>query len=257
MRTTEPTSEQGRADEDDLRDGLRGLASVVAGGRGVSELLAQVAEFAVHAIPGVDGAGVAVLSRPHGKVRVDASAATADFVREIEALQYDVAHAGPCTGCMQDRRPIVSGSLGSDSRWPHFGGRVARMGVHSALSLPLLIADEVIGAINTYAHDRDVFTEHAVALGARFAGPAAVSVYNARLLAQARERAEILQGALGNRAVIDQAIGIVRSRAGGSAEDAFDRLRHISQSENVKLSVVAQRLVDEAVRRAHARHSQS
>jgi AmiR/NasT family two-component response regulator len=84
--------------------------------------------------------------------------------------------------------------------------------------------------------------------------PAAVSVYNAQLLSGARERAERLQRALGSRAVIDQAIGIVRGRTGGSAEDGFDRL---SQSENVKLALIAQRVVDEAVRRAQARHSQT
>jgi AmiR/NasT family two-component response regulator len=49
----------------------------------------------------------------------------------------------------------------------------------------------------------------------------------------------------------------LRSRAGGSAEEAFDRLRQISQAENVKLAVVAQRVIDEAVRRAHARHAGS
>ena len=84
-------------------------------------------------------------------------------------------------------------------------------------------------------------------LGSQFAGPAAVSVYNAKLLADAQERAENLQRAMGSRTVIDQAIGIMRSRSGGSAEEAFDRLTRISQAENVKLRVVAERLVDEAV----------
>ena len=111
----------------------------------------------------------------------------------------------------------------------------------------------MIGAINAYAHERDAFGEHAVQLGSQFAGPAAVSVYNAQLLADARGRAEQLQRALSSRTVIDQAIGIIRSRSGGSAEEAFDRLTQISQAENVKLRVVAERLVDEAVSRARAR----
>jgi hypothetical protein len=38
---------------------------------------------------------------------------------------------------------------------------------------------------------------------------------------------------------------------------AFTRLRDISQSENVKLAVVAQQLVDDAVRRVEAVHQQS
>jgi AmiR/NasT family two-component response regulator len=72
-------------------------------------------------------------------------------------------------------------------------------------------------------------------------------------LAGAWERTDRLQRALQSRTVIDQAIGIVRSRTGVSAAAAFDRLTQISQSENVKLTVIAERLVEEAVRRAHAR----
>jgi GAF domain-containing protein len=155
---------------------------------------------------------------------------------------------------MRTHRPTVSGSIGSDERWPHFRGHVARMGVHSVLALPLMIADQVIGAINAYAHKRDAFTEHAVQLGAQFAGPAAVSVYNAQLLATAQERTDRLQRALSSRAVIDQAIGIIRSRSGATAEEAFDRLAKMSQADNLKLNVVAERLVDEAVRRARTRH---
>jgi GAF domain-containing protein len=128
------------------------------------------------------------------------------------------------------------------------------MAVHSALSLPLVVGDQVIGAINTYARSRDAFGERAVHLGTQFAGPAAVSVDSGQLLDRAQERTAQLQRALGNRAVIDQAIGIIRSRSGASAEEAFDRLIRLSQTENIKLVVVAERLVDEAVRRARARH---
>ena len=71
------------------------------------------------------------------------------------------------------------------------------MGVHSALSLPLLVGDQVIGAINTYAHSRDAFGEHAVQLGSQFAGPAAVSVYNAQLLARAQERTQAVAAGVG------------------------------------------------------------
>ena len=101
--------------------------------------------------------------------------------------------------------------------------------------------------------NRDAFGEHAVRLGSQFAGTAAVSVYNAQLLANAQERTARLQRALDSRAVIDQAIGIIRSRSGVGAEVAFDRLVRMSQTENVKLHAVAERLVDEAVRRARAR----
>jgi GAF domain-containing protein len=130
------------------------------------------------------------------------------------------------------------------------------MAVHSALSLPLMVGDQVIGAINTYARGRDAFGEHAVQLGSQFTGPAAVSVYNAQLLAGAQERTKQLERALDSRAVIDQAIGVIRSRSGATAEQAFERLTRLSQTENLKLYVVAERLVEEAVRRARARYRQ-
>jgi GAF domain-containing protein len=252
----ELSTAQREADEVDLRAGLRGLAGLVAGARGVIELLGEVAEFAAHAIPGVDGAGVALIDATQGKPALQIGTATARFVHEIDTVQYNELNEGPCITCMQSRRATVSGSLGSDSRWPRFGGRVARMGVHSALSLPLMLGDHAIGAINCYATSQDAFGEHAVRLGSQFAGPAAVSIYNAQLLAGAHERAEQLQRALESRALIDQAIGIIRRRSGASAEWAFARLVRMSQTENTKLHVIAERLVAEAVRRAQARRTQ-
>jgi len=177
---------QREADEVDLHAGLTGVAKLVSSARGVMDLLGDVAEFAARAIPGVDGAGIALVHPHEGTSGVETWASTAEFVRAIDTAQYEELNEGPCITCMQSRRPTVSGSLGSDSRWPHFGGRVARMAVHSALSLPLVVGDRVIGAINAPATNRDAFGEHAVQLGAQFAGPAAVSVYNAQLLAAAR-----------------------------------------------------------------------
>ena len=147
----------------------------------------------------------------NGTPQAQVWAVTTDFVGGFEVLQHETVHEGPCITCVQSRRPVVSGSLGNDRRWPRFGGRVARMGVHAGLALPLLVEDTVVGAINCYSRDRDAFAEHAVQLGTQFAGAAAVCVYNAQLLTQGREREERLHRALGNRSIIDQAIGIIRS----------------------------------------------
>jgi GAF domain-containing protein len=250
----EPSLTQQEADEADLDAGLRGLAAIVAGAEGAIDLLADVAEFAAQAIPGADGASVALVDPQDGISRVQTFAATALLFHEIDIVQYQELNEGPCITCMRSRRPTVSGSLGSDSRWPHFGGRVARMRMHSALGLPLIVGAQVIGSINAYAKSRDAFAEHAVRLGSQFARAAAVSVYNAQLLSNAHEKTLRLQRALDSRAMIDQAIGIIRSRTGGSADEAFERLTHISQTENIKLHAVAERLVEEAVRRARARH---
>jgi GAF domain-containing protein len=251
------TTEQAKADGADLESSLADLAALVTGSLGLEELLARVATFAAHAIPGADGAGVTLLRVDRPDNRVEALAASAPFVREIDALQYVELGEGPCITAALERRTVRSGSLGGEKLWPRFGPRVGRLGVHSVLSLPLLLPDQVVGAINVYAHGKNVFDAHAAELGELFAAPAAVAVHNAQVLARALALTIQLQTALSSRPVIDQAVGILLARTGGTAEEAFGRLRSISQTEQVKLTTVAQRVVDEAVRRARARHTES
>ncbi|WP_024441791.1 GAF and ANTAR domain-containing protein [Mycobacterium sp. UM_WGJ] len=249
------TAEGADTDVDDLRSGLADLANLVADSLGLEELLARVATYAVQAIPAADGAGLTLLRSDRTDNRVKVLAASAPFVQQIDEIQYVEVNEGPCITAALERRTVRSGSLGGEKLWPRFGPRVGRLGVHSVLSLPLLLPGQVVGAINVYAHRKDAFTERAAELGELFAVPAAVAVHNAHVLTQARALTTQLQTALSTRPVIDQAIGILRARSGGTAEDAFDRLRRISQAENVKLAVVARSIVDEAVRRAHARRT--
>lgn len=242
--------EQARAvQDDDLRASLFGLSRLAISGSVLEDTLTQIADFAVRAIPGADGAGLTLLEDD----RPDVIVASADFVRQVDAIQYGIGE-GPCISAAAEARTVRSGSLGGDRGWPRFGPRVSRLGVHSVISLPLIASDAVLGAMNVYARAKDAFDDRATELGELFAVPAAVSVQNARALAQATRLASQLQTALTSRAVIDQALGIVMSRTGGTPQEAFDRLRVISQTENRKLSAVAQATVDEAVRRARARH---
>jgi GAF domain-containing protein len=246
------------AREADLRAGLEDLAGVVAGAATLQQLLDQVAVSAVHAIPHAEGVGISLLRVDQPGRRVQSLAASHPFVERVDAIQYEVVDEGPCITAAAERRAVRTGNVSADSRWPRFGPRVGRLGVHSVLSLPMLMPNgTVVGAINTYSHSRDTFDEHAATVGLLFAAPAALAVHNAQVLEQAQSRAAQLQAALGSRAIIDQAIGIIRSRSGATADEAFARLRDISQSENVKLTLVAERVVEEAVRRARARHTGS
>lgn len=240
------------ADEADLRTAIGNLAGLVTDHRGLPELLTEVATFAVRAIPGADGAGVTLLNLDRVDNMVAALAASAPFVAEIDEIQYVILQEGPCITAARERRTVRSGSLGGEKMWPRFGPRVGRLGVHSALSVPLLLPDRVVGAINVYAHGKDVFDAHAAEFGELFAKPAAVAVHNAQILSRAVALSVQLQAALSSRPVIDQAIGIIRGRTGRSAEDALSQLRLISQSEHRKLVDVAKHIVDAAVRRARS-----
>ncbi len=242
------TTADASPETDDLRESLSALSRLSSGRLDMTDLLVQVATFAVRAIPGADGAGLTMMERD----RSDTMVASAPFVREIDAIQYGIGE-GPCISAAREGATMRSGSLGGEPRWPRFGPRAGRLGVHSVLSLPLLTPDGVFGAMNVYAHGKDAFDEQAARIGELFAVPAAIAVQNAQVLAATKRLVTALQASLTAQTVIDRAMGIVMSRSGCSADEAFDRLRRLSQTQNTKLVVVARSLVDEAVRRARWR----
>ena len=195
-------------DDMDLRDSLANLARLSLGHLELAAMLQHVATFAVDAIPGADGAGLTLFHDNAPSTIV----ASAPFVDEIDAIQYGIGE-GPCITAAAEARTVRSGSLGTDPQWPRFGPLASELGVHSVLSLPLQVPDGVLGAMNVYAHAGSAFEDRAVELGELYAVPAAVSVQNARALAQARTLGEQLTTALTTRPIIDQAIGIIMSRA--------------------------------------------
>ncbi len=235
-------------EEAHLASSLEGLAGLLTGQRPLRETLIHIAEFAVRAIPGAEGAGLTMLEVGGPQTVV----ASAEFVHAVDEVQYRLGE-GPCLLAVETGETQTSGSLGGEARWPRFGPRVGRMGVHSVLSLPLRLPDRVVGALNVYAHPKDAFGASSVRMGELFARPAAVSVHNAQVLAQSQLLADQLKEALTTRAVIDQAIGVIMSRTGAGPEEAFQRLRVRSQAEHIKLAEVSRLLLDEAVRRARAR----
>jgi transcriptional regulator with GAF, ATPase, and Fis domain len=247
--TAEQAAERRFAEDEDLRDSLMGLTRLASDRLPLEDLLTQVATYAVQAIPGADGAGLTLLEQD----RADTIVATAPFVTEIDDIQYGM-NQGPCISAAREGQTVMSGSLGGDSRWPRFGGRVARLGVHSVVSLPLITPDGVVGAMNVYAHDKNAFDDRAAELGQIFAAPAAIAVHNAHVLAQTRRLANQLERALEVRGVIDRAVGILMSRSGITEHEALERLRSLSQHEHRKLAEVARQIVDEAVARARARN---
>ncbi len=214
----------------------------------LEELLTSVAVLAVRAIPGAEGAGLTLLESGRSQTIV----ATNSFVSAVDDIQYNLGQ-GPCITAADTALTVTSGSLGADRRWTRFGAQVARLGVHSVLSLPLLTPDGVVGAMNVYAHRKHAFSDSAARIGELFSAPAAIAVQNAQVLEETKRLVARLQATLNSRAAIDRAIGILMSRSGISEHEALERLRVLSQRDHQKLAAIAERIVDGAVRRARAR----
>ena len=252
MAQPQQPGELGDAHRDERDTGLKAslssLSQLSSTQFGLREFAARVAAIAVRAIPGADGAGLILLESQ----RPNLTAESAEFVGRVDSVQYELGE-GPCISVAATGRAMRSGSLGGDHRWPRFGPRAGRLGVHSVLSLPLHTPAGLLGAVHVYALAKNAFDERAEQVGQQFATPAAVSVLNAQILAQSQRLSTQLQAALKSRPIIDQAIGVLRSRSGDTADEAFARLRGMSQTEHRKLHEVAANIVEQAAARARAR----
>jgi hypothetical protein len=116
---------QAAAGDAELRDSLAALSRLILGPgqRGLEDMLRHVGEFAAQAIRAADGAGLTLVEDD----RPDTVVATAEFVREVDAIQYGIGE-GPCITAAAQQCTVWSGSLGGDRAWPRFGPRAGRLG---------------------------------------------------------------------------------------------------------------------------------
>ena len=116
------------------------------------------------------------------------------------------------------------------------------------MSVGIPVVAQLSGALNIYSTDLAAFDADAIALAEAFAGYAAVALANAHLYETTSALAKQMAEAMGSRAVIEQAKGILIAQQGVHPDEAFRMLARASQSSNRKLRDIAQAIVDGAQR---------
>ena len=114
---------------------------------------------------------------------------------------------------------------------------VADAGMCSALCFRLFTQGATVGSLNLYSRRLGGFDEADREVGGVLAAHVAVAM-------AAAQQVDTLGIAMDARTVIGQAQGILMERFDLDAEQAFGVLRRFSQDNNLKLHVVAQRLID-------------
>jgi GAF domain-containing protein len=110
-------------------------------------------------------------------------------------------------------------------------------GVLSGLSFKLYTADRSAGALNLFGFEPATWDTEDETVGGVLAAHAASAI-----LANQQERQ--LKTALHTRDRIGQAKGMIMQRFGVDDVRAFDMLRTLSQEQNIKLTEIAQRVID-------------
>lgn len=205
--------------------------------------LKRVADLPVRSIPGCDAVGVTILNDGAPNTR----AATGGLAYELDTYQYEICE-GPCLQAVEDRRPYDIEDMATSPRWERFCRHAAERGIHSSLSLPLIVRGEPLGALSLYSRHSHAFGPADRETALRFAAQAAVALTNSQTYGAGVRLAEQLREALGSRATVDQAIGAVMAQVHCESDEAFERLRVASQQSHRKLRLVAEAVVKAARR---------
>ena len=206
-------------------------------------VLKQVAHLAKRTISGVDEASVTLVRgrKPH------TAAFTGELALVMDERQYKEG-GGPCLDAAATVATLRVPDLSREQRWPHYIPAAIDAGVRSSMSVGLPVHETVSGALNMYSTRPDAFDDESVVFAQTFSGYAAVALANAHLYDATATLAQHMQAAMENRAVIEQAKGIIMADRHCSPDEAFTILSRLSQDTNRKLRDIAAALVENAHR---------
>lgn len=219
-------------------------ASLLSAGT-VGGVLRQVVEVAREVVPKAELVSVTLRAQDgqfYTPVETDPSGT------DLDRLQFELRE-GPCLTAADETGPAVASSddLGLDTQWPRFAPAAARLGWRSVLAVavpPDVRPPALPGALNIYTRQPGELTELDRAATLLLATHASLALAHTDAVTRAQLESEQLHRAIDSRDVIGQAKGILMSRRGMSAADAFDLLRRTSQDLNIKLVDLAETLAD-------------
>lgn len=199
----------------------------------VDSVVAGLVESAVADIPGAQYAGITVVTKRSG---VATEAATHRYPVVLDDIQRQ-HRQGPCLAAQFEQHMMRIPDLAVEARWPAYcRAALAATPIRSVLSFELFNGDQVMGALNIFAEDAEVFSGETEDVGLVFATHAALAWSSVR-------KEHEFASALASRDIIGQAKGMVMERYRVNAVRAFELLKNLSQESNTPLAQIAQRLV--------------
>jgi GAF domain-containing protein len=215
------------------------LADTLVADFDVIELLTMLSERCVELL-GASGSGI-LLGDQHDALQMIAASSEQAQLLELFQLQN---HEGPCLDCYRSGRPVVHPDLATANPWPRFGSVALKAGLPSVHAFPMRLRDQVVGTLNLFMAEARPLSIADIALAQALAHAASIAIVQDHTSRQARSTVGQFQHALNSRVAIEQAKGVLSERAGLTMDEAFSRLRAYARNHNLKLTALAEALVE-------------
>jgi len=222
---------------DEVSDALEQLWETFTGQEPLESALESLVDVVLKVVTDADAVSVTVDGPTPQTV-----AASVEWATTIDKNQYALDD-GPCLEAARTREVVRVSGPEAFEKWPSFAADSSLYGVKAYLAAPLVLSEEVVGAINVYGFDPNAFGRLDGSLLQLVTTAASTVIGNARRYLRMREVADTLKTAMASRAEIEQAKGVLMAVHGITADDAFGRLVTQSQHSNTKLTTVARDLL--------------
>lgn len=153
---------------------------------------------------------------------------------------------GPCLEAAETHRSVYCADTATDIRWPAYLARLDTARVRSILGVSFALEDSGRAALNLYSSHRNGFTPADIRAAEALAEAASSSLRFAVRSAALGDENHNLEAALASRRTINTAVGIIMFQNRCSQDEALAILQRASSSRNMKLRLVAERVVQSA-----------
>jgi hypothetical protein len=200
--------------------------------------LDQLVALATHQVTACLGATAALW---HGDEPVVRAASHPDLP-ELISVQL-ASGRGPVLDALAGNGPVSCPDTLTEERWPEYAEAGLRRGMRCSVTLAYLSGAGAVtlSLFGARPHSLDsgqmTLAKLLTAVGGALMG-------NAAEYGDARRAALQLSAAAESRALVDQAKGMLMQALGCTAEDALDKMRQLSQEQNLRVTDIAQRIID-------------
>ncbi len=178
---------------------------------------------------------IMLLDHNSEELRIVATQSLSEAYRRKPPLKIGQSMSGRA---VREQRPVYIPDVTDEGSY-FYRDLAKQEGLHSLLTVPMLIKEKVIGVINVYTSMRYVFSEEEVKTLQVIANQAAVAIEHTRLMEKSFE----MQEALEVRKLVERAKGFLMASRGLSEPEAFKLLQRQSMNLRKSMREIAEAII--------------
>ena len=225
----------------DRATAIRNLIAAQPGrSHGIADYLQRVCQTAARTLA-ASGTGISVLT--DDGIRGVCAASDARSER-VEELQF-VFGEGPCIDAFESRRPVLVPDLSDDmvALWPMYGPAARADGIGAVFAFPLQLGAARLGVLDVFRDQPGALSSDQLNDAMTFAEITMQTLLDQHEATSDDDTDGDVADAVGYRAQLFQAQGMVMVQIGGTISEAMARMRAYAYAENRRVDEVARDVV--------------